>query len=390
MTADALVIGGGITGASMTFHLSKLGFKVICVEKSYPASGATGKSSAIVRMHYDNEFEVRMAFLSLPYFQNWKDIVGSGDCGFKVRGFLRLVDPKDCNKLRANVDMMKRIGVNTRIIRREEIKEIAPTFSTEDIDMAAWEPESGYADPSGTTFGFMSAAQRKGAKLLSPTAVTGIKVEFGKISGVETTRGFISTRLVVNAAGAFARKVAEMAGCAIPVTPIRYQAGVFRRPLEIEAPHPITIDRLEGQFYFMPDEEGHTLVGGIGARKGIDPDDNVETTEIGYSRAALDLLKKRIPGMERAVFRGGRAGCDGVSDDEYAILDRASEVSGFYYAVGHSGHGFKIAPAVGICMAELITEGRAKSVDISPFRLSRFTEGVNPFHNPNLYGERGQ
>jgi sarcosine oxidase subunit beta len=119
-TADAVVIGGRVTGASVTFHLAKFGLKVVCVEKNYPASGATGKSSAIIRMHYDNEPEVRMAFASLPYFQNWKDVVGVGDCGFRVTGFLRLVDPEDYDKLKANVAMMRGIGVNTRIINREK------------------------------------------------------------------------------------------------------------------------------------------------------------------------------------------------------------------------------------------------------------------------------
>jgi sarcosine oxidase subunit beta len=236
----------------------------------------------------------------------------------------------------------------------------------------------------------MSAAEDKGAKLLSPVSVTGIRVERGKIEGVETTQGFMSTRIVINAAGAFAAKVAEMTGLTLPVVPIRYQAGIFRRPEEVETPHPIVIDRLSGQFYFRPDEMGHTLVGGIAARKGIDPEHYNEATDFGYSRTAADLLSKRIPGMERSIFRGGRAACDGVSDDEYSIIDKVSEIEGFCCAVGHSGHGFKIAPAVGICMAELITEGRAKTVDISPFRLSRFAEGVDPFRNPNLYGERGQ
>jgi sarcosine oxidase subunit beta len=115
ITADAVVIGGGVTGASITFHLAKLGLRVVCIEKDHLASGATGKSSAIVRMHYDNEPEVRMAFSSLPYFQNWKDIVGVGDCGFRLTAFLRLVDPEDYHKLRANLAMMQKIGVNTQM-----------------------------------------------------------------------------------------------------------------------------------------------------------------------------------------------------------------------------------------------------------------------------------
>ena len=270
------------------------------------------------------------------------------------------------------------------------MREIAPSFATDDIRVAAWEPDSGYADPCGTTYGFTAAALKRRAELWTPAVVMGISVKDGKIRGVETDKGIISTRVVVNAAGAYAARVTAMAGCSVPVVPIRYQAGVFRRPLELEVPHPTIIDRLLGQFYFRPDSAGHTVVGGIGALKNVDPESYNESTDLDYPNRARAVLARRMPGMERAIFRGGRTACDGYSQDEYAILDRMPEVEGFYCAIGHTGHGFKIAPAVGICMAELITEGRAKTVDITPFRYSRFAEGVNPFTNPNLYDERGQ
>jgi len=390
LKSDAVVIGGGVTGASVTYHLASVGLTVICIEKNSPASGATGKSSAIIRMHHDNLPEMEMAFASLPYFQNWKDIVGVGDCDFRVTGCLRFVDPRDYEKLRSNVSLMKELGVNTELICRNEINQIAPTFFTEDVEIAAWEPEAGYADPCGTTYGFLSAAEEKGAKLLCPAFVTGIRIEKGRISGVETDKCLISTRIVVNAAGAFANKIADMCGFKLPVSPIRYQAGIFRRPLEVEVPHPTIIDRLSGQFYFRPDVTGHTLVGGIGARRVKDPENNNEITDPGYSKIATEMLSKRMPGMERAIFRGGRSGCDGISEDAYAIIDKISEVKGCYCAAGHSGHGFKIAPAVGLSMAELITEGRSSTIDISPFGLSRFKEVINPFDNPNRYDERGQ
>jgi len=390
LTADVVVIGAGVTGASITFHLAKAGIKAVCLEKNFVASGATGKSSAMVRMHYDNEPEIRMAFESLPYFQGWKDLVGEGDCGFVKTGCIRLVDPQDIVKLKNNVSFMQKLGINTRLISKEEIKEIAPTLFVDDIEIGAWEPESGYADPCGTTYGFISAAKKKGAELLCHTEVTGIKVESGRIKGVNTSEGFISTGIVINAAGAFASKIGEMIGIKLPVKPIRYQAGIFRRPPEIESYHPIVMDRISGQFYFRPEGHRRTLVGGLGAQKVVDPNNFYETTEPGYSDTASGILSKRIPGMDKAVFLGGRAGCDGISEDGYAIIGKVPEVEGFYCAIGHSGHGFKIAPVVGLCIAELITQGSTKSMDISSFRISRFAEGVVPFKNPNLYGERGQ
>jgi len=390
LKSDAVVIGGGVTGASVTYHLADSGLAVICIEKNSLASGATGKSSAIIRMHHDNLPEMKLAFASLPYFQNWKDIVGAGDCDFRVTGCLRFVDPRDYEKLKFNVSLMKELGINTELISRNDINQIAPKFFTDDVEMAAWEPDAGYADPCGTTFGFISSAEGKGAKIICPAAVTGIKVEKGRISGVETDKCFISTRIVVNAAGAFANEIANMCGFMLPVSPIRYQAGIYRRPSELGATHPTIIDRLSGQFYFRPDGNGQTLVGGIGARKVKSPENNDEITDPGYSKIAAEMLSKRMPGMERAIFRGGRSGCDGISEDEYAILDEISDIRGFYCAVGHSGHGFKIAPAVGLSIAELITEGKSSTIDISPFRLSRFKEEANPFDNPYLYGERGQ
>ncbi len=389
-TADAVIVGAGITGASIAFHLARSGLKVICVEKTFLAAGATGKSSALIRMHYDNEPEILLAHKSSPYFQNWKDMVGEGDCGFVKSGYIRLVNKEDEEKLKNNVQLMQQNGVNTSLISGDEVKEIAPTFCTDDIDIAAWEPDSGYADPSGTTYGFIKAAQNLGAEILFPEEVRSIDVNSGRIKSVKTRNHKISTAIVVNAAGAFASAIGNMVGIDIPVEPIRYQAGIFRRPLEIQKYHPIVMDRLAGEFYFRPEGHYRTLVGGIGAKKGIDPDNYNETTDEGYSTKVLNILSKRIPGMVNAVFLGGRAGCDGISSDEYAILDKFDEVDGFYTAVGHSGHGFKIAPAVGIAISELVTRGQSESIDISAFSYSRFINNINPFNNANTYSDRGQ
>ncbi len=389
-TADVVVIGAGVTGASITFHLAERGLNVICVERNYVASGATGSSSALVRMHYDNEPEMKLAHLSYPYFNNWLDMVGKGNCRFIKTGFIRLVDSIETEKLQNNVGVMKEMGVNTSLIGRDEIRYISDYFYSEDIEIAAWEPDSGYADPIATTLGFFSSAESNGAKLLDNTEVISIKTNDSRITGVNTTDGFISSPSVVNAAGAFASNIAKMVDVDLPVEPIRYQAGIFRRPEEIAKSHPIVMDRLGGQFYFRPEGNFNTLVGGIGAVKGIDPNNFNESTAQGFPNTARDVLSKRIIAMRSAVFQGGRAACDGISRDEYAIIGNIPDVEGFYCAVGDSGHGFKIAPAVGLATAELITNGVSKSVDISAFRFSRFKEGVNPFTNPNIYGVRSQ
>ncbi|MBT6062531.1 MAG: FAD-binding oxidoreductase, partial [Anaerolineae bacterium] len=182
-TADAIIIGGGIHGASLAFHLGQRGLKAIVLEKETLAAGATGRSSGVVRMHYDFEPESRLAWESFHYFRNWADMVG-GESGFTRTGFLQIISPEYEDALRGNVAMHQRIGIPSLLITADDVRRLAPHFKTNDFNIAAYEPESGYADPSAAAASLMDAAKQHGARLEQGVTVTGIQLASGKVIGV--------------------------------------------------------------------------------------------------------------------------------------------------------------------------------------------------------------
>src|SRR3990172_10723930 len=372
-TADVIIIGGGVHGVSLAFHLTKLDLKPVVLEKDVIASGATGRSSGLVRMHYDLEPESRLAWLSFQYFRNWGETVG-GDCGFTRTGFLQIVGPKVSDRLRANVAMHQRIGIPSLLVTPDDVKRLAPSFVTDDFEIAAYEPESGYADPSSTTSALLEGGRSRGATLVQDCRVTGIKVRSGKVTDVETTRGVFSAPIVVNAAGAWAGEVSRMAGLDMPIDTWRHDTMFVRRPLEVGTSHPTVIDDTNNM-YFRPETGGLTLVGlEDGNPLGTSPDGNADVALPGFVDRGVERICRRMPIMERGSLHSAHGGYDGITPDQRAILGQTGP-EGFYLQCGFSGTGFKIAPAVGACMAEFIVDGQAKTLDISPFSPHRFSEG---------------
>ena len=375
-SVEAVVLGAGVMGASLAFHLTRAGVtQVTVLDKKELCGGMTAKSGALVRMHYTNEPEARLALAGLRYFQNWPDLVG-GECGFRQTGFVMTVTPANAERLRHNVEMLRRVGVNTSVITAEELRELQPFVRAEDLTIAAYEPESGYADPRATTTAFMRQAQQRGATLREGVVVTSIRVLKGRIAGVETSLGFIEAPIVVVMAGPWSDRLLRTAGVDFPLTPQRAQIAFYRRPPALASGHMVFIDGALGA-YFRPHGRDLTLVG-VGHWKPEpppDPDHYNEANDPGFPPAAKAKAARRLPDLLQAEFARGHAGVYDVSPDSRAILDRAPGVEGLYIAAGFSGTGFKISPAVGACMAELITQGRATSVDITPFRMSRFQEG---------------
>ena len=185
-TAEAIIIGAGVMGASLAFHLTRAGLhNVLVVDKKGLCGGMTAKSGALVRMHYTNEPEARMAFASLRYFQHWGDMVG-GACGFTHTGFIMTVSPENAARLRHNVAMLQQVGVNTQVITAQELQALQPACQVGDLVVAAYEPESGYADPRATTTAFMQRAQQQGAMLREGVMVTGLRTAGGRVVGVDT------------------------------------------------------------------------------------------------------------------------------------------------------------------------------------------------------------
>lgn len=372
-TADVLIIGGGVHGASLAFHLAERGVKATVLERRSVAGGATGRSSGLVRMHYDLEPESRLAWISFQYFRNWKERVG-GDCDFTRTGFLQLVPEKHEEELKANVIMHQKIGIPSLLVTPEDVKRLAPSFYVDDFNVAAYEPESGYADAYSATMGFLTAARAKGAQLVQDCEVTAIHTSGGKVTGVSTTQGDFSAPIVVNAAGPWADRVSKMVDVEIPLTTWQHDTMFVKRPAEIGPSHPVMIDNIHSM-YFRPESGGLTLVGLEDDNPlGEDPDGSTEHAKPNFVERAIDRICQRVPIMEQGGLHSAHGGYDGLTPDQRAIIGPAGP-DGFFLQTGMSGTGFKIAPAVGLCMSQLIIDGQASEMDIAPFRYSRFEEG---------------
>jgi sarcosine oxidase subunit beta len=371
-TADVLIIGGGVQGASLAFALAQRGVQVTVLEKSFVGAGATGRSSGLVRMHYDTEVAARLAWASFHYFRNWKEMVG-GECGFTRTGFLQIGGVEREEALKANVAMHQRIGIATFLITADDVKRLAPAFATDDFTLAAYEPESGYAMPSDTANALMTAARGRGARLVQGCTVSAIHVTGGKVTGVSSNQGEFAAPVVVNAAGAWAQPVNQMVGLDLPLTTWRHDTMFVVRPREIGPSHPAVID-YANEMYFRP-EGSLTLVGlEDGNPLGEAPDEGAGHALPGFVERAIERICRRVPAMERGHLQSAHGGYDGITPDQHPMLGAAGP-DGFYLDCGHSGTGFKTAPAIGLCMAELILDGAAHTVDISPYAPERFTEG---------------
>ena len=371
-TYDVIIIGGGIAGVSTAFHLSRRGCRVAVLERKFVAAEATGRSSGLVRMHYDLEAESRLAWASFQYFSHWRERVG-GECGFTRTGFLNIVSPHHNEQLRANVAMHQRIGIPSLLVTADDVRRLAPDFVTDDFELAAYEPESGYADPGSTAAALMAAARERGAQLVQDCRVSQIKTYGGRVTGVATNRGEFAAPVILNAAGAWAAEVGRMAGVELPINTWWHEVALIRRPPSLQL-HPTVID-LSLAMYFRPETGGLTLVAlEDGSQFGQSPDGNADHVAPGFVERAVERLCRRVPGMEEGSLQSAYRGCDGITPDQRFILDQAGP-EGFYVACGFSGTGFKLGPAVGACMTELILDGQAKTVDISSFTLRRFEAG---------------
>ena len=374
-TADVIVVGAGVQGASLAFHLARRGARVLVLERETVASGATGRSSGFVRMHYDLESDVHLAWASFPYFRSWQEVVGAGDCGFVRTGFLQVMPEALASQVRANVAMQQRIGVATRIVEPADVAHLVPGAVTDDIAIAAYEPESGYADPSGTAAGFLDAARARGARLVQGCRVSAVALDGDVVVGVETDRGRFAAPAVVDVAGAWAAGLARTVGLDVPVEAWRHDTAYFGLPPGRGTDFPIVIDEVN-QVYFRPEGHDMMLVGlEAGNEVGGSPDRPLGSASEAEVEDMVTRVCARVPWMAEGTFRTAHGGQDGITTaDQRPILGQVGP-DGFYLACGFSGTGFKTAPAVGASLAELILDGRTSTVDISAYSLDRFAAG---------------
>jgi sarcosine oxidase, subunit beta len=379
--AEVVVIGGGIMGASLAFALTKLGVRdVLVVERGTLAAGASGKTGALLRQHYTNVPEATLAHLSLQMFRNWDDVVG-GDCGFAETGSIVTVatsgaDAGNIERMRRVIAMQNRVGIKSEVVTADQLFELQPFTNFDDIAVAAYERESGYVDSLAATRGMAEAAIRGGARFAEGQTVTGIVSDGGRVLGVETDTGRIDSQTVVVAAGAWSVPLLAAIGVQIPVEAQRVQVVILARPLDMPAHGTMTYVDTAAGFFCRNWGPNRTLagVGGGEFHDIVDPDNWDERPNAGFGEVVKGYVARRMPAMAKATPLYGHAGIYDMTPDTHPILSTVDGLDGLHLMLGFSGAGFKKGPAIGQCMAEQIVNGQATTVDLTPFRLSRFAD----------------
>jgi len=370
-------------GSSIAFQLAqRRPGRVVLIDKDHAGQGASGRSSALIRMHYTFPPEVELALRSLEIFREWERIVGTPS-DFRRTGFVRIVPEAEHDRLRENVVMQQRLGVNARIVTREELRTIAPDWALDDVPLAAYEPDSGYGDGAGVATGFLSRARELGVEYFPRTRVERLLTTNGRISGVSTANGEIRTPMVIAAAGQWTVPLFRTIGLTVPIETELHETVVLVNPPEITPRGPACIDSISCT-YFRSDAHDKTLVGGFYGRRGIDPDDFPQHAAHDSLVELIRSASRRVPALEHAGILRGITGVYDMTPDSRPLLGAINSVPGLYLCAGFSGMGFKISPAIGIVMAEVVLEGRARTVDIHAFRPARFEE-AQPIRAPFEY-----
>jgi sarcosine oxidase subunit beta len=370
-TADIVIIGGGVMGASIAWHLASRGTRnlVLLEKEAYFGTGSTGRCAGGVRYQFSTEINIRLSLASLPMLERFKEELGQ-DVNYRQCGYLLVATTEqDAAAFRRNVELQNRLGVPTELLSGGEIRARLPLMRFDDALAGTFHQKDGLVDPNSVVMGYLNAAQRLGVKAISNTEVTGIRVSGGKVEGVETSRGVIQTRIVVNAAGAWAGQIGQMAGVRLPIQPIRRQMFTTTPLPEIPADFPFVID-FARSLYFHREGEG-LLIGMSNPHETPGFDQSVdEEWELTNLEAAIE----RMPLLERASRAAHWAGLYEVTPDAHPIYG-ATPVEGFFVCAGFSGHGFMHGPVSGKLISEFILDGAFSTVDVSMLDLARFEQG---------------
>lgn len=377
--ADVVIIGSGIVGSSVAYHLTEQGCtNVLVIEReAHQGKGSTGKSMGGVRAQFSTPVNIQMSRYSIDFFSRFDEVVGH-PADYRAHGYLFCATNEHHLKyLAANRERQAALGVtNVEVVSAKEIAAFVPQLRVDDIIGGTFCQTDGFVDPHSVMMGFMLKARERGARLWLDTAVTAIEVELeangGRISGVATSRGFVSTQNVVNAAGPWAAEVARMAGIELPVAPLRRQlvptepfAGLPRR-------FPMVIDMSTG-FHFRREGKGILLAWNDpeetpGFKTDFDP---------GFVEKILTRAADRVPALAEAEVNPRRAwaGLYEMTPDHHAIIGPAPGVAGLFFVNGFSGHGVMHSPASGRIAADLVLQGKSDLIDASQLSINRFAEG---------------
>lgn len=373
-TADVVVIGGGVHGASAAYHLArKRAGKVVLIEKKFVASGPTGRSTALVRRFYAMDFLTRTASAAAEIFRHWRDVIGGdGTPGFQQVGVLIIAGGEQAPHLRRNALRARELGAGVAVITPADVKTLVPQAHVDDIAVAAYEAESGYADPSSTANALVDRARELGAAIVQYEQVEAIRASGGKVIGVRTEHGQIDAPAIVNCGGLWADRLLRPLGIDVSITPTRHQMCFFRRPAGFGV-HPAIGDP-SSMTYMRPEHGDLTIHGKLAYEESVDADHYNEGADPGEIVLNAELIARRFPVMEHGLAMGGYSGLYDTTPDHQPVLGAIPEYAGLYADFGWSGHGFKHSPVMGDIISDVVLHGRSKDFDLTPFRWSRFRE----------------
>jgi sarcosine oxidase subunit beta len=369
-TADIVIVGAGVMGASTAYHLALRGMhNIVLLEKEqFVGQGATGRCAGGVRYQFATEINVRLSIESLRMLEGFADETGQ-DINYRKCGYLFvLTDHNDVLTFKHNLEMQNQLGAQTLWLSGDEVRRRLPLMRFEDALAGTFNPRDGLVDPNSVVSGYVGAAQRKGVKLFNGLEATGIRVSGGKVRGVETPEGTIETPLILNAAGPWAGQIGALAGVEIPVQPVRRQWFTTTPLPDLPADFPFVID-FSRSLYFHREGQG-LLIGMSNQDQQPGFDQNVDEE---FELVNLEAAIARMPLVEKAGRSSHWAGLYEVTADAHPILGR-TPVDGFLVMTGFSGHGFMHGPISGKLMSELILDGKFRTVDVSMLDLARFAE----------------
>ncbi len=370
-SADVVIVGGGVIGASIAFHLSQRGVgRVIVLEKDRLGSGSTGKNAGGVRLQFSTEVNVRLSQRALPRLESFKDEMGV-DPQFHQVGYLFLITAeRDVEPFERSLALWHRLDVPAKRLTAAEAHDLFPEVRVDDVRFATFCGKDGYADPNSILQGYVARAREHGVEFREGAEVTGIELDHGRVVAVRAAGDRIACPTVVNAAGAWGAKIGAMAGLTLPIVPLRRHIFVTAPVPGLDHEYPLTIEFASGLYFHR--ESGGVLLGMADPADGPSFDDSVNWD---FLPTVVEHALARLPVLEQATVKTGWAGFYEDTPDRHPILGLIDEVPGFVSAAGFSGHGLMQAPAAGEVIAQVIC-GEPTSVDIAGLRFDRFAKGA--------------
>ncbi len=374
-SADVIIVGGGIVGSSIAYHLTEGGCRnVLVIEwETQQGKGSTGKSMGGVRAQFTTPVNIQMSLYSIPFFGRFEEVVGHPS-GYRPQGYLFVAtEERHIEYLRDNFNRQVGLGLKAvELLQPEDVARIAPEIRSDDVIGGSFCATDGFVDPHSVMTGFMLKAAERGAELMRDTEVTGIRTDSQGACGVETTRGFIGGRVIVNAAGPWAGLFARLAGVDLPIEPLRRMLVPTEPFDKVSQKSPMVVDMSSG-FHYRPEGLGLLMAWNDpsetpGFKTNFDP---------AFIEKILSRGVQRLPSLEKAEVNPRRAwaGLYAMTPDHHSVLGPVASLPGFFLANGFSGHGVMHSPATGRILADLILKGTTDLIDATSLGFDRFRAG---------------